>query len=77
MYKKDKYGEYRCLAKFIDAWAGGDGVYVAGWCTCEVREYAGGVTRLHRGKPSYVKEKHPSAAYVHSIYMMAAEALGL
>ena len=76
MYKKDEHGEYRQTARWVDAWGGG-GPYVAGWCVCEVREYADGI-RVHRAAPKYVShDTTPEEIALHAIYMEAARALGL
>lgn len=76
MYEKDEHGEYKQAARWVDAWAGG-GPYVAGWCVCEAREYADGVTRVHRGEPEYLHSSTPEMAALHAVYLAAARGLGL
>lgn len=67
-YKKDARGEYRVVDRYVDAWEG----QAAGWCTCEVREYTGGQTVIHRGEPTYLHETGNSAIHaMHAIYMRA------
>lgn len=75
MYKKDEHGEYRQTNRWVDAWGGGGAV--PGWSICEVREYANGKTRVHRGEARYLHE-HPSPEIyaLHAVYMSARKGLG-
>ena len=75
MYQKDEYGnEYRVDAQWIDAWASG-GPYVGGFCTCELRVFADGSFRIHRGGPKYLKDESSAIAALHSIYLAASREL--
>ena len=76
MYKKDKFGEYKRAARWVDAWRGEGGAIVAGWCVSELREYADGTKRVHSEPAKYVGDEHPSASALHEIYMRASRALG-
>lgn len=71
MFHNDSRGEYRVTDRWVDAWDSP----VAGWCVCELRDYADGTTRVHRYEPTYVHTS-PEYAALHAIYLRAARALG-
>ena len=74
MYRQDERGTYCCPAKWVEAWSG-EGGAVAGWCVCEVREYADGTMRVHQGEAQHLSDK-PDRAAMHAIYLIASRALG-
>lgn len=76
-FKRDVFGDYRSTYRWIDAWGGNGNSTVPGWCVCELREYVGGATRVHRDGPQYLHERASPEVYaLHAVYVAASKGLG-
>lgn len=76
MYRKDEFGKYKRIARWVDAWRADGGGVIAGWCVCELRQYGDGTMRVHSEPAKYVADEPKGVGAFHEIYLLASKALG-